>query len=58
MISGFEPLDVMHSILMLIRQLNEGRCAVENQYTRAVNHNGNVKSQQLMAETLEIRRHI
>lgn len=54
-ISGFEPLDVMHSILMLIRQLNEGRCAVENQYTRAVNHNGNVKSQQLMAETLELR---
>jgi hydrogenase maturation factor len=35
-IAGFEPLDVMQSALMLVRQLNEGRCEVENQYTRAV----------------------
>lgn len=54
-ISGFEPLDVMYSILMLVRQLNEKRCEVENQYTRAVNREGNVKSQQLMAEYLELR---
>jgi hydrogenase expression/formation protein HypD len=54
-ISGFEPLDVMYSILMLVRQLNEGRCEVENQYTRAVNRDGNMKSQQLMTEFLELR---
>lgn len=54
-ISGFEPIDVLHSILMLIRQINEGRCEIENQYTRAVSPEGNYKSQQLMAEVLELR---
>lgn len=54
-ISGFEPLDILHSILMLIRQLNENRCEVENQYTRAVNHKGNLTSQQIIAEVLELR---
>ena len=54
-ISGFEPLDVLHSILMLIQQLNEGRCEVEIQYTRAVNRLGNVLSQQIMQEVLELR---
>lgn len=54
-ISGFEPLDLLHSILMLIKQLNEKRCEVENQYTRAVNRTGNLKSQQIMDEVLELR---
>ena len=54
-ISGFEPLDVMQSTLMLIRQLNEGRCEVENEYTRAVTREGNVKAQKLVAEVLEMR---
>ncbi|KTD46223.1 hydrogenase formation protein HypD [Legionella quateirensis] len=54
-ISGFEPLDVLHSILMLLRQLNEGRCEVEIQYSRAVNQLGNRVSQQIMAEVLELR---
>lgn len=54
-ISGFEPLDILHSILMLIRQLNEGRCEVENQYTRAVNQQGNLISQQMMQKILELR---
>ncbi|MFZ1641024.1 MAG: hydrogenase formation protein HypD [Candidatus Contendobacter sp.] len=54
-IAGFEPLDVMQSILMLIRQLNEGRAEVENQYTRAVTRDGNRKAQRLMAEILEPR---
>lgn len=54
-ISGFEPLDVLHSILMLIQQLNEKRCEVEIQYTRAVNRLGNLMSQQIMAEVLELR---
>jgi hydrogenase expression/formation protein HypD len=54
-ISGFEPLDVLHSILMLIQQINEKRCEVEIQYTRAVNRKGNIISQQIMAEVLELR---
>lgn len=54
-ISGFEPLDVLHSILMLIEQLHENRSSVEIQYTRAVNSKGNARSQDLMAEVLELR---
>lgn len=54
-ISGFEPLDVLHSILMLIQQINEGRCEVEIQYTRAVNRLGNLLSQQIMNDVLELR---
>ncbi|KTD13692.1 hydrogenase expression/formation protein HypD [Legionella gratiana] len=54
-ISGFEPLDLLHSILMLIKQLNEKRCEVEIQYTRAVNHIGNATSQEIMTEVLELR---
>lgn len=54
-ISGFEPLDVLHSILMLIDQVNKGRAEIENQYTRAVNKQGNCKSQQLIAETMQLR---
>lgn len=54
-ISGFEPLDVMHSIFMLIQMINAGKCGIENQYTRAVIPKGNMKSQQVVAETLELR---
>jgi hydrogenase expression/formation protein HypD len=49
-IAGFEPLDVMQSALMLIRQINDGRAEVENQYTRAVTEQGNIKAQVLMDE--------
>jgi hydrogenase expression/formation protein HypD len=55
-IAGFEPLDVMQSALMLIRQLNEGRFEVENEYTRVVSREGNQKAQSLVAETFELRR--
>jgi hydrogenase expression/formation protein HypD len=55
-ISGFEPLDVMQSILMLVRQLNEGRAEVENQYLRAVTPMGNTKAKKLVAEIFELRR--
>jgi hydrogenase expression/formation protein HypD len=54
-IAGFEPLDVMQSTLMLIRQLNEGRHEVENEYTRAVTRDGNRKAQSLVAEVFELR---
>ncbi len=55
-IAGFEPLDVMQSTLMLIQQLNQGRAEVENEYTRVVTREGNLKAQRLVSEVLEIRR--
>jgi hydrogenase expression/formation protein HypD len=54
-IAGFEPLDVMQSTLMLVRQLNEGRHEVVNQYRRAVTRRGNLKAQRLVDEVFELR---
>ncbi|MBK5960062.1 hydrogenase formation protein HypD [Rhodoplanes elegans] len=54
-IAGFEPLDVLHAILMLVRQVNQGRAAIENQYIRAVTPHGNVKAQALVAKLFEPR---
>ncbi len=54
-IAGFEPLDVMQAALMAIRQLNEGRHEVENQYIRVVTRQGNLKAQQLVADIFELR---
>ncbi|EJW11491.1 [NiFe] hydrogenase metallocenter assembly protein HypD [Rhodovulum sp. PH10] len=54
-IAGFEPLDVMQSILMLVRQVNDGRAVVENQYIRAVTPEGNRKAQALVEEFFELR---
>jgi len=55
-IAGFEPLDVMQAILMLVRQLNDGRAEVENEFTRAVTREGNIKAKALVAEVFELRR--
>jgi len=55
-IAGFEPLDVMQAIRMLIRQVNEGRAEVENEFSRAVDRNGNLKAQQLVGEIFEMRK--
>jgi len=54
-IAGFEPLDVMQAILMLVRQVNAGRAEVENEFSRAVSREGNLKAQQRMAEVFELR---
>jgi len=54
-ISGFEPLDVMQSIHMLVSQLADGRCEVENQYTRVVSWEGNPRALAVMAEVFEPR---
>ena len=54
-IAGFEPLDVMQSVLMLIEQVNAGRAEVENQYTRVVTRAGNRKAQALVSEVLQMR---
>ena len=54
-IAGFEPLDVMQSILLLVRQVNQGRTEVENQYIRAVTGFGNQRAQAAIAEIFELR---
>ncbi len=54
-IAGFEPLDVMQSILMLVRQVNDGRAEVENEFTLAVTEDGNLKAQALMADVFALR---
>ncbi len=54
-IAGFEPLDILQSVLMLVKQLNEGRCELENEYTRAVSAEGNVKAQKLVSEVMCLR---
>jgi hydrogenase expression/formation protein HypD len=54
-IAGFEPLDVMQAILMLVRQVNEGRHEVENEFIRAVTPWGNLAAQAVIKEVLEPR---
>ncbi len=54
-VSGFEPLDMLQSIVMLLRQLNEGRREVENQYKRVVPWEGNRAALAAMAEVFELR---
>jgi len=54
-ISGFEPLDIVQSIYMLLRQINEGRVEVENQYARVVRPEGNRGALQAIARTMELR---
>ncbi len=54
-IAGFEPLDVLQSILMLIEQLNAGRAEIENQYTRAVTPVGNQRAQAIVQQVFERR---
>ncbi|MFZ2852954.1 MAG: hydrogenase formation protein HypD [Rhodocyclaceae bacterium] len=55
-IAGFEPLDVMQAILMLVKQVNDGRAVVENEFSRAVTRDGNLKAQNLVSELFELRR--
>ena len=54
-IAGFEPLDVMQAILMLMAQVNDGRAEVENEFSRAVSRDGNRKAQDRIAEVFELR---
>lgn len=56
-ISGFEPLDLLQSVYMLLRQLAEGRCEVENQYTRVVPYDGNPQAFQVLSQVFELRAH-
>jgi hydrogenase expression/formation protein HypD len=55
--AGFEPLDILQGIAMLLAQIREGRCEVENQYTRVVRDEGNPRALALLAEVFELRPH-
>jgi hydrogenase expression/formation protein HypD len=55
--SGFEPLDLLQSIVMLLRQLRAGEAKVENQYKRVVPWEGNRAALKAMSEVFELRPH-
>jgi hydrogenase expression/formation protein HypD len=54
-VSGFEPLDVLQGVYMILRQLREQRSEVENQYRRVVRDGGNPLALRAIAETMELR---
>jgi len=54
-VSGFEPLDILQSVYMLVKQMIEKKFRVEIQYKRAVNPKGNIKAQQALQEVFEYR---
>lgn len=53
-VTGFEPVDILHGLYTCVRQLEEGRAEVENQYSRVVSREGNVPAQRLMREVFEV----
>ena len=53
-VTGFEPIDILQGIYMCVKQLEEGRAEVENQYSRAVKREGNVKAQKLINKVFKI----
>jgi len=53
-VAGFEPVDLLEAISMLVSQLEEGRAEVENQYSRSVELAGNVAAQNIMAEVFTV----
>jgi hydrogenase expression/formation protein HypD len=54
-VSGFEPLDLLQSVQMLITQLRDGRCEAENQYARLVPYAGNPTAQAVMHDVFSVR---
>src|SRR6201999_4339782 len=54
-VSGFEPVDILQSVLMILRQLGDGRAEVENQYKRVVPYEGNLRALEVMAEVFALR---
>ena len=56
-VAGFEPLDILQGVSMLLQQREQGRCEVENQYGRAVPQTGNPRALEVMAEVFELRPH-
>ncbi|MHB1738483.1 MAG: hydrogenase formation protein HypD [Actinomycetes bacterium] len=56
-VAGFEPLDILASVHMLLAQIREGRCEIENQYSRVVREEGNPAALALLGEVFELRPH-
>ncbi|MCP3991761.1 MAG: hydrogenase formation protein HypD [Actinomycetia bacterium] len=56
-IAGFEPIDILQGVAMLLRQLADGRCEVENQYRRVVADGGNAVARRLLREVFVVRPH-
>jgi hydrogenase expression/formation protein HypD len=54
-VTGFEPLDVLQGILMVIRQLEQNHFKVENQYSRIVKEEGNTEAQKVISEVFEVQ---
>jgi hydrogenase expression/formation protein HypD len=54
-VSGFEPLDVLQSVFMIVRQIMDGRAEIENQYSRVVLRDGNTKALEAIFEVFEPR---
>lgn len=54
-IAGFEPLDMLQSVWMVLKQLDEGRCEVENQYQRIVPQSGNAQALEAIHRVFELR---
>ena len=53
-VTGFEPLDILHGTLMTLQQLEQGRAVVENQYSRVLDRDGNVPAQKLIERVFEV----
>jgi hydrogenase expression/formation protein HypD len=53
-ITGFEPIDILHGVLMTLQQLEEGRATVENQYSRILDRTGNLPAQKLISKVFEV----
>jgi hydrogenase expression/formation protein HypD len=53
-VGGFEPVDLLEAIFMLVRQLEAGEAKAENQYVRSVNYQGNLPAQRIMKEVFEV----
>jgi hydrogenase expression/formation protein HypD len=53
-VTGFEPLDILQGVLMCVKQLEEGRAEVENQYARAVRPEGNRAALEILKDVFEV----
>ncbi len=53
-VGGFEPVDILQAVLMLVKQLEAGKAELENQYVRSVSYQGNQVARQVMAEVFEV----
>jgi hydrogenase expression/formation protein HypD len=56
-VTGFEPLYVLQAVHMVIRQINDGRCEVENQYRRVVHDEGNLRALEALSTVFKLRPH-